>query len=166
MKLNKKGYMLVEIIISFTIAMGIAYYLMNLTYKFKNVVEDIYQDTLYMKDKENITKNIMNDLDNKTIKSITESTNTVSFSIKEDNFQRKIKITRNDNGTTIEYGKVDGNHFIEDETYYKKNFEKSLQVGNIETKIINDMIVTIKIDARSIYNDNDYSVKLTIPYTK
>ena len=63
MRLNNKGYMLVEIIISFTIAMGIAFYLMNLTFKFKNVNEDIYQSILYLKEKELITKNIMYDLE-------------------------------------------------------------------------------------------------------
>ena len=67
MNLNKKGYMLVEIVIAFGIAMAIAYYLMNLTYKFKNTNEDIYQSTIYLKDKVSVTKNIMNDLEKSTI---------------------------------------------------------------------------------------------------
>ena len=57
MKLNKKGYMLVEIVIAFGIAMAIAYYLMNLTYKFKNTNEDINllnnDSTIQLNDSEN-----------------------------------------------------------------------------------------------------------------
>ena len=44
MKLNRKGYMLVEIVIASVLAMGIGYYLLNLTYKFKNNSEDIYAE--------------------------------------------------------------------------------------------------------------------------
>ena len=60
MKLNRKGYMLVEIIIASVLAFGIAYYLLNLTYKFKNTNADVYESYYYMKDKILITKNIMN----------------------------------------------------------------------------------------------------------
>ena len=70
MKLNKKGYMLVEIVLSSVLAMSIALYLLNLTYQFKNKNEDIYQSISYSSDKIAITKNIMNDLDNQIITKI------------------------------------------------------------------------------------------------
>lgn len=67
MKLNRGGYMLVEIIVAFVLAAGISYYLLNLTYRFKNLDEDIYQSYLYMQNKNLITKNVMNDLNDKLI---------------------------------------------------------------------------------------------------
>lgn len=63
MKLNRKGYMLVEIIVAAVLATSIAFYLLNLTYKFKNNNEDIYHSYSYMKDKILITKNIMSDFE-------------------------------------------------------------------------------------------------------
>ena len=62
-RLNNKGYMLVEIIVASVIAFSVAYYLLNLTYKFKDKSEDIYYSTTMLSDKINITKNIMNDLE-------------------------------------------------------------------------------------------------------
>ena len=61
-KLNNKGYMLVEIIIASVIAFSVAYYLINLTIKFKNQNSDLYNNTIIKNDKVNITKNIMNDI--------------------------------------------------------------------------------------------------------
>ena len=85
MKINKKGYMLVEIIISFTLAMSIAYYLLNLTYKFKNMDEDIYMSTIFIKDKILVTKNIMNDIDRGTVSdipaSVDENTSSITFNL-------------------------------------------------------------------------------------
>ena len=57
MKLNQKGYMLVEIIVASVIAFSVAYYLLNLTYKFKDKNEDVYYSTTMLADKINITKN-------------------------------------------------------------------------------------------------------------
>ena len=62
-KLNNKGYMLVEIIIASVIAFSVAYYLINLTIKFKNQNSDLYNNTIIKNDKVNITKNIMNDIE-------------------------------------------------------------------------------------------------------
>ena len=61
MKLNRKGYMLVEIIIASVLAMTVAYYLLNLTYRFKDTNEDLYHSTVFLNDKILITKNIMQD---------------------------------------------------------------------------------------------------------
>lgn len=164
MKLNKKGYMLVEIIVAFTLAMTISYYLLNLAFKFKNTDEDIYMQTIYEKDKISITKNIMNDLERGTISNITinQDGTEITFKITElgDAGNRKLSI----NNHTIEYGKTNGTSFdTTDKSYYKKEIENSLQIGKITTNrdgINSDKMLKITIDIKSIYDDNDYSIKL------
>ena len=96
MKLNKKGYMLIEIVLSSVLAMSIALYLLNLTYQFKNKDEDIYQSTIYSSDKIAVTKNIMNDLENQEITKVEKNGNnevilTTNFEGTEE--IRKIQIT-------------------------------------------------------------------------
>ena len=67
MKLNKKGYMLVEIVIATVLAFSIAFYLLNLTYKFKNTNSDIQESRAFLADRLVITKNIMNDIRDKAV---------------------------------------------------------------------------------------------------
>lgn len=175
MKLNKKGYMLVEIVISSVLAMSIALYLLNLTYQFKNKNEDIYQSISYSSDKIAITKNIMNDLDNQIITGI-ESTGTSEVILTSNSGTsketRKIKITSpstdisQNQQTTITYGKLDTktNDFdTTDVSYYQKKLQKSLLFKGIEIdKLSNPNIATIKIKLESMYTNDDYSINLFI----
>lgn len=50
MKLNNRGYVLVEIILASVIAFGIAYYMLDLTIKLKNKNDDLLANTLVMTD--------------------------------------------------------------------------------------------------------------------
>ena len=161
MKLNKKGYMLVEIIVAFSLAMGIAYYLLNLTNKFKNVNEDIYQSTLYLKDKVAITKNIMNDLDDEKIKGYESCTGNCVIIVTELN-RKKIEVNTNGNVTTVTYGKIheDGSYDINDVSYYQKSMESFLTVGNIQVIESNKDYFVINVPVSSIYDDIDYSIKI------
>ena len=175
MKLNQKGYMLVEIIISFTLAMGIAYYLLNLTYKFKNMDEDIYMSTIFSKDKIAITKNIMNDIDRGTISNIVlaEDNNSITFdleinnsSLLSDHTTEKRKITLDKNNRSIEYGKIkeDGTYETSDVSYYYKTISDSLTINGFEININEDESIrtcfSIIIKISSIYDNNDYNIKL------
>lgn len=170
MKLNKKGYMLIEIVLSSVLAMSIALYLLNLTYQFKNKDEDIYQSITYSSDKIAITKNIMNDLENQVIINIVKKSNsevlltTNSTGIEE---TRKLQITNpstnesQNQEITITYGKYKNNTFdTSDVSYYQKKLQKSLLFKGIEITNSNANIVTIKIKFESMYNDDDYSIKL------
>lgn len=177
MKLNRKGYMLVEIIVSFSVAMGIAFYLINLTYKFVDNNDIIYQDSLYMKDKILITKNIMNDLDNGVVTTIDEN-NSCEFELKslnstddvvpddghiadgeninEKSINRKLEIDKG----ILKYGMIENGNFITDDvSYYEKQIESSLQFGTAVCKIENG-IFSIIIPLRSIYSDEVYDIKL------
>ena len=166
MKLNKKGYMLVEIVLASVLAMSIALYLLNLTYQFKNKDEDIYQSISYSSDKIAITKNIMNDLDKQVITKIEKSENnevvlTTQSSGTEE--RRKIQINNPENKeVTITYGKInnDGSFDKNDSSYYQKNLQKSLLFKEIKINNENENIITIKIILESMYTDDDYSIKL------
>ena len=165
MKLNQKGYMLVEIVVASVLAMSIAYFLLNLTYKFKNKNEDIQQSYIYTKDKVLITKNIMSDLERGVVKNIAVIANQVTFELdiinnnaSEENITEKRKLLIEDN--IIEYGKIDNDNFdMNDISYYKKELSSSLIIKNLNCEHNNNnMIITISIS--SIYDDNDYSIKL------
>ena len=176
MKLNKKGYMLVEIVISFSIAISIMFYLMNLTYKFKNNSEDIYQSTIYLKDKVSITKNIMNDLERGKIVSINnpqtqENITTIDFSIKLFSGaieNRRITIEKENGKVTIYYGKLNGNTYdTNDISYYQKKLESSLVVNNIKLNQSsqNDSL-SIIIPLSTLYTKEVLSIKLFLEEDK
>ena len=61
-KLNNKGYMLVEIILAFAIAMGIAYFMFELIIKMKNKNDDLLVKTLVATDQAIIYNTIMSDI--------------------------------------------------------------------------------------------------------
>lgn len=145
-RLNNKGYMLVEIIVASVIAFSVAYYLLNLTYKFKDKSEDIYYSTTMLSDKINITKNIMNDLEkisDKNSLEFDEDTNNNTYTItikgrddKNIEISRTIKVSKD--ATTqqwqIEYGSSFTNGMFttnNDKSYYKKVLDKSFEVSDV-----------------------------------
>ena len=162
MHLNRKGYMLVEIVVASVLAMSIAYYLLNLTYKFKNTNEDLYQSYNYMSDKILITKNIMNDLEGGTISDIEKIGESLFFKLNDDS--RGLLISNNGNKTKLQYGKYDSGSFDKNDlSYYEKELDSSLIIDNLEVEGYNDPnsnSVTIKIPIKSIYSDEVYTIKL------
>ena len=172
MKLNRKGYMLVEIIVAAVLAMSIAYYLLNLTYKFKNTNEDVQESYYYTKDKILITKNIMSDLERGTIRNVYKTSDAdlgfvIDFemminSVKE---KRKLKASKNASGVyVIQYGMVgnDGNFVTGDISYYEKELERTLIVKNPEIDVDGDAF-SVKIPISSLYTDNNYDIILLSP---
>ena len=170
MKLNKKGYMLVEIIVSFVIAFSIAIYLLNLTIKFKDTNEEIYYSARYLKDKNLITMNIMEDLDRGIIKEIEHIPGSyeIKFKIYIDGLEtneetRKLLMHNDESGFSIEYGSLDesGNFNKTDESYYKKTLEKSLMIDINNIKIntnSTENIFNIKIPINSMYTKEKYDI--------
>lgn len=61
-KLNNKGYMLVEIILAMTLAMGVGYFLIELTLKVKNTNDDMFVESLVKTDQGIIYNTIMKDV--------------------------------------------------------------------------------------------------------
>lgn len=171
MYLNKKGYMLVEIIVASVLAMSIAYYLLNLTYRFKNTNEDLYQSYNYMSDKILITKNIMNDLEKGTIL-ITETvkgaySSSITFNIYipgKSEESRKLLVRKSGGKHILKYGKYeDGVFDITDLSYYEKELDSSLIIDKLNFEghnNANSNSVIIEIPIKSIYSDEVYTIKL------
>lgn len=162
MKLNRKGYMLVEIVIASVLAFGIAYYLLNLTYKFKNTNTDLQESYIYTKDKLVITKNIMSDLENGIVSEVNKIEDGVTFKIRLGDKIESRKLVINKENKYIEYGKTNDSYssFItNDSSYYKKELEKSLDFNDL---IINnnDASFNITISLSSMYTDNVYNIRL------
>jgi len=62
MKLNNKGYMLIEIVLASVIAVAVAYFMTDLTIKLKNRNDDLMVKTLVSTDQAIIYNTIMKDL--------------------------------------------------------------------------------------------------------
>ena len=173
-KLNNKGYMLVEIIIASVLAFSVTYYLLNLTYEFKDKNEDVYFSTAILSDKINITKNIMNDLEGKSVSilSYNNSSNPLYVELvvgdAEDSSIKRISIDKNTN--TITYGMY--NQYREkyivtdDNTYYQKEIDSFLEFGEIKLEGnltgANSDYVYIIIPISNIYSDETYDIRLLV----
>ena len=173
MKLNRKGYMLVEMILASVIAMSIAYYLLNLTYKFKDKNEDIYNSTMLIADKILITKNIMNDFDGKIVKLIAQSDKEITLSV--NGITKKIIVDKNtikyisetvegfvgnEEDTTENGEDTTGNEEAttgSEEVIYSKTLDNSIEIGTIT---VDNNIITIPI--KSIYSKNTNYIKIFI----
>ena len=175
MKLNNKGYMLVEIIVASVIAFSVAYYLLNLTYKFKDKSEDIYYSTTMLSDKINITKNIMNDLEKISDKSsdgLVKGADNNIYTItingkigdKKSDISRTIKVSKD--ATTqqwqIEYGSFQNGAFVtNDKSYYKKVLDKSFEVSDV-SYIKKDNAYKIIIKINSLYTNDSNDIILFV----
>lgn len=169
MKLNRKGYMLVEIILASVIAMGIAIYLLNLTYKFKNTNDELQRSITYNNDKNVVVKNIMNDLVNLSINVSSikvdrdPSFERISFSAVDksgNTVYRKIYISER----TIQYGgmgSLTGAYNRNDYTYYTKTLKKTMVIGSCSVSSSTYSTKFI-IPVDNMYDDNDYDINLII----
>ena len=177
-KMNKKGYMLVEIIVASVIAIGIVYYLLDLVYKFKDVGEDLNQSYIFEKDNNLLTKNIMNDIGNHDvyIYSIDYDTEddknkaVIKFGLDtpinteaDCNSKECRKLVVDMDNRYIEYGKYNSSNVFNtnDTSYYKKTINDSLVIDDV---VVNskDGVVSIEIPLSSIYDDKDYSIKFLL----
>ena len=61
-KLNKKGYLAVEVILASVVAVSIAVFLIDLTVKMVNKTNDNYTNTLFLTDKALITNNLRKEI--------------------------------------------------------------------------------------------------------
>lgn len=152
MKLNRKGYLIVEIIVASVLAMGIAFFLVRLTISFSRTDEDIYKSITFTNNKNIITNKIMDDINDYTLTKVEKTAdNTVDFTYWDEYNLKKFKNTLKIENQNITYGD------------YAKNMGNALKIRNMEVAT-NDKYTSIVIPITNIYNDEDYSIKLFIPY--
>ncbi len=149
MKLNNKGYMLVEVIVSSAIALVMAYFLIDITIKLVNKNNDYYLENVLLADKNLVSKEIMKDINSmKLTNVVVDEDNTVNLIFNNDDSNKKsLKVTNR----TITYGD------------YSKTFSDEV---NISLPVIstNNNILTIKISAYTNYSKEDYGIKIVVPY--
>ena len=152
MKLNNKGYMLVEVIVASTILIIMAYFLMDITIKLVNKNNDYYLESILVTDKSLITKEIMDDINSMNLTGVNCLSELDSCELTFNN-DENTKKTLNVENRTITYGD------------YSKTFNSDLKLSpividnNIESEIL-----TLKISAYTNYSKEDYGIKIVIPY--
>ena len=160
MKLNNKGYMLVEIIVSSVIALVMAYFLIDITISMVNKNNDYYVESVLLTDKSLITKEIMDDINNNKyiLTNVNQKSNTdveLTFRNYTDNVsytEEKKELTINNN--TITYGE------------YSKELSNELNIIGINiTKKEDIKQLFISIPAYTNYSNIDYGINLVVPYT-
>lgn len=158
LKLNRKGYLTIEIILASAIAFVIAFFLIDITMKLVDKTDNYYVDTVFMTDKALITKNIKELIEN--------DINDLGIITKVDcnNDNKNFNITFED-GTTntlvidkdkkqIKYGG------------YTKKFDTKLS-GNVDISVStsNDTdkkYIVFYLTFTNIFEGNDYDIIIPI----
>lgn len=172
-KLNNKGYLIVELILASVLAMTMAYFLLNLVVKLSKKNQDLYVETVLLTDKAIITNTIMDDVNKYTLVSVDEHDNYVDFTYKdseEKEIKKRLQIELDVDGEApkkIIYG--DFTKEINENIAYsniKMEFLKD-RIGDtyVQSKI-NDSILHLKIEMKTLYSDIDYGVNLVIQYNQ
>ena len=168
-KLNNKGYMLVEIIIASVLALIVAWFLIDITVKMVNKNNDYYIESVLLTDKNVITKEIMDDINDSELNLISVTHNriddnnhviTLEFKDKNnDKVTRKIKISN----TVIQYIYGDNEENEENDIKYERTLNENLKIGDIE--VINDPgLLRIDIPAYMNFSDENYGINLMVKY--
>ena len=162
-KLNRRGYMTVEIIIASVIAFSIAFFLMEITMKLVDVTDNEYVSTNFMTDKalvmNNIRKNLKKDIaEYEKIDSIKCKGNyceiyfdrsggpTEARRIVIDTKDSIIKYTDNlDNGTVI----------------YSKTLDNGIKINSL-TGGVSGSYIYFQIKCTNIFSDEDYNINIVI----
>lgn len=154
MKLNRKGYMAVEIILASVVSITIAVFLISITVKLVSKTDDYYTDTIFVTDKALLTKNIKEKI---------EADISNNGTITNINCQTKTNCTITYTNNTKKELSIDDNNIKYDD--YIKEVDSRL-TGNIEITPVtseNKTYILITITFTNIFENNNYNV--TIPIT-
>jgi len=151
MKLNRKGYMTIEIILAAVVTFVIAFFLIDITMKLSSNTDDAYSDTVLITDKTLITKNIKENLENDiceygNISSVSCTNNICDITMGSN----VVKLSLNNN--VIEYA-GSGN--------YSKDIDKSLSDITLTSSSSNNYYL-FKISGRNIFIDENYDMNIFV----
>lgn len=161
MKLNRKGYMTIEIILAAVVTFVIAFFLIDITMKLSSNTDDAYIDTVLITDKTLVTKNIKKLLEedmarNGDIKSV-NCEEGKSCTITMDN-NKTSTVAVNEN--TITYKDSSGN-----DAYSKKIAGSLTNISISGGMSENNDYCALKITGENIFTNNDYDMKVIV-YSK
>lgn len=167
MKLNRKGYLAIEIILASVIAFAIAFFLMELTVKLVNKNDDIYRDTMVDSNTSLVIDQILSfNSDTLYTYEIVDNAkcenNSCAITYKnKDNEKVYAYITANDKTITLSGGNDKGTYEI-----YKKKFDDSIGEINITSStngpVGEDDSVYLKLEAKNIFTGKIYSTIIPI----
>ena len=168
MKLNRKGYLTVEIILASTIAFAIAFFLIEITVKLVSKTDDIYRDTIITTDSSIVTRNIKKEIkkvineeeNNKTISNITcTNDKECAITFKDTNNNSITNIVKTEKNK-IEY--IDAN----DNSKYSKELDNSISelkiYSNINGDVSEESSVYLKIVGKNIFTGKEYLIIIPI----
>lgn len=171
MKLNRKGYLTVEIILASTIAFAIAFFLIEITVKLVSKTDDIYRDTIITTDSSIVTRNIKKEIkkvineeeNNKTISNITcINDKECAITFKDTNNNSITNIVKTEKNK-IEY--IDANN----NSKYSKELDNSISelkiysnIKNIKGDVSEESSVYLKIVGKNIFTGKDYLIIIPI----
>lgn len=154
-KLNRKGYMTVEIIIASVIAFSIAFFLMEITMKLVDITDNEYINTNFMTDKalvmKNVKKNIEKDISENGKVSTLDCNGTNYCMLIFNNGNRFLAVENEE----IMYLDNDGSKL------YSKKLDKnygdiSLTGGN------DDNYIYFQIKGNNIFDDENYDINIVV----
>ena len=150
MKINRLGYLTVEIIIASAIAISFAIFLMDVTVKLVNITDDAYIDTEIITDKALIIKNIKSELE----KNKGQITNISCGSGRNGN---NCTITLNNNSTKT----LNINDGVLTYGDYSKKLNTNITNWSI-TGSINNNYVLIVISGTNKFSKNDFNANIIV----
>ncbi|MGM9881967.1 MAG: hypothetical protein ACI31S_03905 [Bacilli bacterium] len=170
-KLNRKGYVTVEVLVSAVIAAAIAVFLIDLTVKLVNKTDDAYVDVTLTTDKalviDNIKSNILYDINKygviSDINCTTDKICNIRFANSNSYSEERLITITDDN--IIKYCEADQEGSI---CFYTKKLDSSLSDINIKSSksgSISDSdgdYVIFTITGKNIFFDNDYTINIPI----
>lgn len=186
--MNRKGYLMVEVVVATVIAVSISFFLINIVINIMSKTDDITEELKYMTVNTSISKVLEEDLSHFQISelSFNSSSKEVYFTYNFcpeneeklcENIRKKILITKENNKTYFKYGSIkEDNSFDTDDTsYYVREIPKELTLDEIifsdnkdlyPNANIYDSILVMTIPMRNIFENKNYDIKVAISYSK
>ena len=158
-KLNRKGYLAVEVILASVVAVSIAVFLIDLTVKMVNKTNDNYTNTLFLTDKALITNHLRKEIK----QDMKNNSGLKSAGIKNGSCYLEYK---NDFGKWINISKDEENRdAITYSPGYSKTINKDIKYSdiNIKTCKLENNYLIIKINFEDIFtttNNRDIEIVL------
>lgn len=167
-KLNRKGYMTVEIIIASVIAFSIAFFLMEITIKLVDISDNEYVNTNFMTDKALIMKNIKENIQNDI-----ESCGKISYIDFDEQYElfsgyggQWLIVFENGKQSVLSVEKGNNNdiivtYFNTNNESYSKTFGNGLK--NVEVNYdIYDNYIYFRIKGDNIFSDEIYDINIVV----
>ena len=153
MKLNRKGYITVEVILASVVAVSIAIFLMEITIKMVNITDDAYVDTELLTEKALIIKNIKKLLEDDIEKNGGINNITCTNTLCQINFCSDSSSIELVNNNQITYNGINS---------YDKNLSNIKIITNKTGNIDNGDYILFKITADSKFSKENFESNIIV----